>query len=96
MATPTIITDGIDNPKIVDSEGILLTGTYNYTVLNGADISTATYVDADKTVITAGVTSILIAGGLQNVGDDMIVMIQDPTHNNIHGAYELTITEVNP
>lgn len=94
VAEPKIITDGVDNPKIVDRAGTLLTGLYNYTVLDGADIATSTYVASGTTSISSGVTAIKINGGTQNIGDNMIVMLQDTDNKIVCGAYEMTITEI--
>lgn len=96
-AVPAIIlsTDG-GNQLIVDYKSETISGTFNYILLSGADVTTATFLQAGgDLVLTSGTGTINIPGGSQNIGDPIILVVQSQVTGTIIGAYEAQISEVN-
>lgn len=82
------------NQPIVDGVNSPITGTYNYTLLEGAAVATATFVQAaaDLVLDINGEGTITISGGAQSTNDPMILVIQNSTTNSIIGAFEAFIS----
>ena len=82
-----------NNAPIVDAQGNFRVGTFNYFILSGASVSTATFIESgnDLSLNSSGEGSISISA-TYNSGDPIILIIQDQTDNNIIGAYEAEVS----
>ena len=94
MANQTITLSVAGNNKpIVSRVGVLVTDkTYSYAVLDGASLSTTTFIQAGTIDLVSGEGTITIIGGSLIASDPVIVMLQDPSNLNTIGAYEMVIS----
>lgn len=82
-----------NNAPIIDAQGNFRTGTFNYFILDGADIATATFIEAGNDLVldSNGEGSITVAGTYSST-DPITLVIQDQTDNNIIGAFEAEVS----
>jgi len=89
----TLTTSGGNHP-IVNSKSVPISGTFKYTILKGADVASATFLQAgsDLSLDSNGEGSIYVDDNSVDTSDNVILVIQDSSNNNIIGAYEAVIS----